>query len=374
MDLPPPQPPPFSVVYLDTETDFASNPRSPSTVQIGLHSTDLGIDVRLDNARGRWTGRDLWLRAFDILSISGGDGTKMVVLAHNGFHFDFMNAISELGVDLPPPPASDVIRFADSMEIIIRQYRLCNRKPPKSFSLDALYATFAKGACIPNRHDALEDARALRMIMEGSGIPIDQYSSPSQPLATWKDLMTMHRSWSVREGLLSNPSRPIPVPRVFPVQIYTEISSITLYKLPEEASYTGLLILSGGKVSHVLHGVVADRYKGLPGCMRAWSALLRSLGKRNTKSLQVQDLEFDHPLSQGPTRGDIVKDPTCVLPEEVTQLILVDNKGAQILERIQQQQSTVSNLFDASRELTLALERLAVQNIQCQWTTTTTTT
>lgn len=392
-------------VYLDTETDYGTQPKNPTTVQIGLHCQQLGIELRLGGAGHR--GADLWLSALRILtSLIRVSGT-LVVLAHNGFNFDFMNLVTEAQKEsriaeveawlTEAERGGLTVRFADTIEILMN--RGGNVPRPNSFSLDALYSQFL-GRIIKNRHDGLEDARALRQIMDAAGFKSAEFlgggdgygDSRSAPVA-WSAIVAMHRSWSVRDGLIKNPGRPAPVPRVFPVRdAFTPavaspavgISAslvVTLFKYANEPDFTATLARSCGFVLYVLSGSVADRYMGVPGRMRAWCQICKSVGRKtNVTSLFFGESAQDHPLmvaSQHQTTDilGVINDPPCIVPDVTQQLILMDPYADKIAERIaavaratDASPTSNTNARDASTELHAACANL-VKNakLELQW-------
>ncbi|QPB44434.1 exonuclease domain-containing protein [Medusavirus stheno T3] len=398
-------------VYLDTETDYGAQPKNPTTVQIGLHCQQLGIELRLGGAGHR--GADLWLSALRILTSLIRTSGTLVVLAHNGFNFDFMNLVTEAQKEsriaeveawlVEAERSGLTVRFADTIEILMNR-RDGKTPPPNSFSLDALYGQFL-GRIIKNRHDGLEDARALRQIMDAAGFKSAEFLGDGDgrsPPVAWSDIVAMHRSWSVRDGLIKNPSRPAPVPRVFPVRdafvpvVATSSSGIspslvvTLFKYTNEPDFTATLARSCGFVLYVLSGSVADRYMGVPGRMRAWCQIFKSVGRKtNVTSLFFGESAQDHPLmvaSQQQTTDilGVVNDPPCIVPDATQRLVLMDPYADKIAERIAavarasppsavatEEQSRVTsntNAKDASMELHTACTNLTNSaKLELQW-------
>lgn len=397
------------VVYLDTETNFGDQPIGATTTQIGLHSLRLGLDLRLHNPK-RSATQKLWLDAFAVLkallpaapcntssSSSPPPSSRYILIAHNGFAFDFMNMINELGGaascmmigedDDDENREASLMRwvcssgsvcFLDSMEIVMESFRSRGHKSPRSFSLDALYSAFIGSTSssfmsmtgnsahsnnnnnnntFVGRHDALEDARMLRVVLDRMMIKEDALCA-LQPLG-WPDLLVMHRSWRVREGLLKNPSRPPSVPRVFMVTSCVDSYSISLFKTKDAASFTAIVAPANadGKI-RILSGNLEGRTQGLPARMRAWTSILRSVGKRGavrqSKQLLSADsdgieLYADHPLLAVNTLW--YKDPACILPDDVVHVKLIDPEADKIIVHLENHQVAVhSPSFPSSQQ------------------------
>jgi hypothetical protein len=374
------------VVYIDTETDFGWRPLDAATVQIGVHSPQLGLDIRLGGDKGlpgKRCGGELWVSAFRIIQClvrSRDAGAVVLVLAHNGFNFDFMNMITEFGSDpeIGSWIRSESVRFGDTMEVMMREFQ--RRPPPQSFSLDSLYAMFmGRKAIIPNRHDALEDARALCKVIDASGARV---CDPDHPPASWSDLVAMHRSWSVRDALLKNPSRPIPVPRVFSVVTPpasdddsatntpsdTESVTITLFKIGDEPGFTATIGRRRGPLLYVCCGNVNDRCKGLPGRMRAWAQVLRNVGRGSQMASGAA--YDDHPLMSA---GGLACEPICLLPDDTRAANLLDGQSDAIRGRLERQNSTATgftpNAEDAIKELADSCALMKRCGIAIRWTT-----
>jgi hypothetical protein len=384
------------VVYIDSETDFGAHPTNAATVQVAMHSRQMGLDIRLGDPidKGkRAHGGDLWASAFRILKCISASlvndenkGILVLLLAHNGFNFDFLNAISEMRETgsgremiqwISDPESTIAIRFGDTLEILMREL---SARPPTSFSLDALYAMFmGRNVAIVNRHDALEDARALRCVMDAAGIrhtDVHKLCTPTQPWATWSDLVVMHRAWSVREGLLKNPSRPTPVPRVFPMIEPHEtdciskdpVVVITLFKSGEEGHFSATIAKLGGSVLYVFSSTIGDRCRGLPGRMRAWAQVVRSIGRR-TKASFVLGSHFEHPLMA--KNSNLLSDPPCIIPDETTSVMLVDHQADTIRTRISRTKTDglTQNAEDAVTELASAYAQAKKTGIRLVWIT-----
>jgi len=348
------------VAYLDTETNFGENPVASSTNQIGVHCPRLGLDLRLGNKR---SAQKLWLDLFSVLktlllsstsTTSGHNASaRYVLVAHNGFAFDFMNMVDELAGAVRPGEEKELalvmswlsssgqVGFVDSMELVMESFRARGLKSPRSFSLDALHSTFigaCGGAAFVGRHDGLEDARMLRLVLERIGITEGAVSALA-PLG-WADLLVMHRSWRVRQGLLKNPSRPAPTPRVFTVPSCVGSCSISLFKANDAGSFTAIVAPANADGrTHILAGNLEGRTQGLPARMRAWTSVIKSVGKRGavrqTKQLFSADSEnielyADHPLL---TAANTLwyKDPACVLPDDVIHVMLIDQEADKIM-------------------------------------------